>query len=147
MDMNELIVKNFKKVEMSIISLAEEKGRFKGFPEKTEQNLVYYDALVMKFELVLEIVCNIFFRVVEMAEFGVLSPEINDCIAKMKQLSLISSEELWYGMIMKRSNLSSTLENKARASLCNEILTVYTDELEMLCVCAKQRYGIPAQGQ
>ena len=143
----ELIIENFKKVEKSILSLTHEKSHLYPINESqmhTKNELLKYETLIMRFERALEIICNIFFRVVEMAEFGELSGNTHSCIIKMKHLSLITSEELWINMIMNRSNPASPPPPEEQGPLYEKILTLYIDELNKFCTRVKQRYAIPA---
>jgi hypothetical protein len=142
-NINDVLSANFKKVEQSIISLVHEKENLKPLDENStysDKQLVPYEVLIMRFERALEIICNIFFRAVEMAEYGDLSEDTRSCIIKMKQLSLIISEELWMKMIATRSSVSSSLNQGVQIQLCNEILNHYIDELKEFCVRVKQRY-------
>lgn len=143
---HDLIVKNFKKVEQAIFPLVNEKKQLSllldQFPgEKTA--LLKCGTLIMRFERVLEIVCNIFFRAVETAEFGALSTDTAGCISKMKELSLISSEELWVRMILSRSALSASPKQEEWLKFCREINSLFIDELEYFCSSVKARYNIP----
>ena len=142
-DHKDLIQRNFKKVEQSIISLVTEKDKFlllNDNEEKTDKNPGKCERLIMRFERAIEIVCNIFFRAVEMAEYGSLSNNTGACITKMKHLSLITSEELWIKMINSRSTLTTTLVAGSRMELCNQILDSYIDELNQFCERVKQRF-------
>lgn len=144
-NVKDLINTNFKKVEQSIMSLAHEKENLKPLKENvkySDKELVPYEMLIMRFERALEIICNIFFRAVEMSEYGDLSKDTRSCIAKMKNLSLIMSEELWMKMIASRSGVTSALNPGIRIKLCNEILTRYIDELKELCERVAQRYPV-----
>jgi hypothetical protein len=139
----DVINTNFKKVELSVLSLAHEKENLKPLDENTtysEKELIPYEMLIMRYERALEIICNIFFRAVEMAEYGNLSKDTQSCIAKMKGLSLILSEKLWMDMITSRSGVASTLNPGIRIKLYNKILTLYIDELTELCCRVKKRY-------
>jgi len=143
--MKDIIITNFKKVEQSILTLIHEKKNCIPLLEKneySEKDLARYDTFIMRFERALEIVCNIFFRVVEISEYGVLSKDTKTCLKKMKNLSLISSEDLWIKMIMSRSDVTSSSIQKSRVTLCNEILTHYIDELEKFYICVKKRYSL-----
>lgn len=142
-DAKELIAANFKKVEISVMSLAHEKNKLTILDENStysNKELVPYEMLIMRFERALEIICNIFFRAVEMAEYGILSHDTRSCISKMKDLSLIISEELWVKMISSCSGVTSSLNPVIRIKFSNDILTFYIDELREFCRRVKQKY-------
>jgi hypothetical protein len=164
-----LILSNFKKVEESILPLETKKKMLsivldKVIPPSHDSSgdnpsdcdpkeklsidgniLAMCNILVMRFERVLEIVCNIFFRAVEAVEFGSLSEDTHRCIMRMKELSLITSEELWGNMIRQRIEASSPLKQERLLKFCKKILSVYIDELVYLCTAVKKRYGISSQ--
>ncbi|MBN2535908.1 MAG: hypothetical protein JXB88_23720 [Spirochaetales bacterium] len=141
----DVINTNFVKVEQSILSLTRERKNLGILDEKgvySARELVPYEMLMMRFERALEIICNVFFRAVEIAEYGDLSGDTPSCIAKMKCLSLIISEELWMEMINNRSGISFPLQPEIRIKLCNKILTIYIDELNEFCRRVENRYPV-----
>jgi nucleotidyltransferase substrate binding protein (TIGR01987 family) len=97
-------------------------------PEELEP----YDALVGRFERVVEIALNEFFRAVELFEGGSLSETIRDRLNGMAKLSFVSDVELWMRMRDVRNRISHDYLPGQVRQIYDDIRTEFTPELERL---------------
>jgi hypothetical protein len=141
--MKEIIAANFIKVDQSVIALARDKEKLPPLNEEitySREELHPYETLAMRFRRAMEIICNIFFRAVEMAEYGNLSEDTPSCFARMEELSIISSADLWLTMMTSFPAPGSSPDHTQRIHLWNEILTRSIDELNDFHTRVKKKY-------
>jgi nucleotidyltransferase substrate binding protein (TIGR01987 family) len=96
------------------------------------EELEPYDALVGRFERVVEIALNKFFRAVEIFEGENVSETIRDRLNRMEKLSFISDVDLWMRMRDVRNRISHDYLPGQVRQIYQDIQTEFTPELTRL---------------
>jgi hypothetical protein len=104
-----------------------------------------YDALASRFERLVEIALNRFFRSVELRQFGKKSDSLRDRILNMQKLGLVASVELWMEMREFRNRIAHDYLPEQLVVIFTAIQDRFYQELKH-CILASRAFMLQVEG-
>jgi hypothetical protein len=90
-----------------------------------------YDALASRFERLVEIALNSFFRSVELHQFGKKSESLRDRLSCMQKIGLVTSVELWMEMRDFRNRIAHDYLPEQLVAMLNTIKDRFRSEIDL----------------
>ena len=90
-----------------------------------------YDALASRFERLVEIALNRFFRSVELHQFGKKSESLRDRLLNMQKIGLVNSVELWMEMRDFRNRIAHDYLPEQLVAMLNTIRDRFREEIDL----------------
>ncbi|MBN1697562.1 MAG: hypothetical protein JW881_08625 [Spirochaetales bacterium] len=129
----DLLVSNFEKVKKAVEPLFSGKETLPPLAEEkdySDSEFASYGIFLSRFGRAIEIVVHIFFKIVEVSEFGAISNSEEECIANMRKLGLVSDPDIWLEIIEAHQSLLAYCSPVQKISICNDIMGKYMKEIE-----------------
>jgi hypothetical protein len=136
----DLLIVNFEKLEKSCFLLRDILAHLPPLEPNTIDNaraMEPYDALASRFERVVEIAVNRFFRSVELVVQGKPSETLRDRLQLMCKAGLISSPELWLEMRDFRNRIAHDYLPEQLVAIYDGIRTRFLVEINHCVTSAK----------
>jgi hypothetical protein len=130
--LRELIANNFSNVEKAaapLYSYARSLPPHNDPREAADSEIQRYEILLSLFARPLEIICNIFFRAIELAEYADVSENLSACFFRMKEKGFIYDAELWMNMREDSELAFKKIDRINMAEVAVRIIGSYLPEL------------------
>jgi hypothetical protein len=128
----DILASNFEKVKKAcepLIAQGSKLPLLKDTIEYNENEFAEHGILISRFERAVEIVFNIFFRIVEMTVCRSISREEGECISNMHSLGIISNQAVWLDIVSSQQSLLTYCPPSRKIQICNNIIQTYNKEM------------------
>ncbi len=124
--------RNVERAAIPLLSMVKATGEFPVKDAYSEEEARQVSILVPLFSRFVEIACNVFFYAFESSVYGSISASRDDCLARMKEKSIITDTGIWSGMIADAELVRASSSVAESVRVCNRIVALYAREIEEL---------------